>query len=100
MFTVIAPSCHDCELVRGKNELRLFPPSLTVTPDSCEGGGEGDDVHGGHRAQPEVELQPAPGRRHDRHPHQEVVVQRGEVSDGEVTVSGDERMLLSNCLIN
>ena len=97
---VFEPSCLDGELFRGKNELRLFLPSLTVTPDSCEGGGEGDDVHGGHRAQPEVELQPAPGRRHDRHPHQEVVVQRGEVSDGEVTVSGDERILLSNCLIN
>ena len=73
---------------------------LTVAPDFGGGGGEGDEVHGDHHAQPRVQLQPAPGRRHDRHPHQEVVVQRGEVSDGEVTVSGDERMLLSNCLIN
>ena len=60
---------------------------LTAAPDRCEGGGEGDEVHGGHRAEPEVQLRAAPRRRHDGQPDEEVVVQRGEVSDGEVALS-------------
>ena len=64
---------------------------LTAAPDRCEGGGEGDEVHGGHRAEPEVQLRAAPRRRHDGQPDEEVVVQRGEVSDGEVALPEYER---------
>ena len=70
-------------------------PALTVPPEFGDGGGEGKGVHGGHGAQPEVELQPAPGRRHDGHPDQEVVLQRREVTpNDEVRLSDvdDERV--------
>ena len=66
---------------------------LTAAPDRCEGGGEGDEVHGGHRAEPEVQLRAAPRRRHDGQPDEQVVVQRGEVSDGEVALPEYERVL-------
>ena len=68
---------------------------LTAAPDRCEGGGEGDEVHGGHRAEPEVQLRAAPRRRHDGHPDEEVVVQRGKVSDGEGALPGVDQSVNS-----